>query len=129
MIDPVIKDLAKGANFGAISTLMPDGVPSTQLMWVDCDDEHLLVNTETGRQKHKNVTRDPKVCVAVWDQENPYRYAEVRGEVVDMIGGKEARDHIDSLSMKYTGQPYYDQMITTERIILKIRPIRQRMGV
>ena len=127
MIETDIKELAKGPNFGVISTLMPDGLPSTHMMWIDCDDEYLLVNTETGRQKHKNILRDPKVCVTVWDPQNPYRYAEVRGEVVEMIKGQQARDHIDELSHKYTGQPYNDQWITTERVILRIRPTRQRV--
>lgn len=127
MIEPEIQTLAKGPNFGVISTMLPGGVPSTHMMWIDCDDEHILINTETGRQKHRNIRRDPKVCVTVWDPQNPYRYAEVRGEVVDMVTGKEAREHIDALSHKYTGQPYNEQWITTERVILKIRPVRQRM--
>lgn len=127
MIEADVKELAKGPNFGVISTRLPDGFPSTQMMWVDCDDEHVLINTEIGRQKHRNILRDPKVCVTVWDPQNPYRYAEVRGEVVDMITGPQARSHIDELSHKYTGQPYNEQWITTERVILKIRPARQRM--
>lgn len=126
MIEPDVKELAKAANFGVISTLLPDGSPSTHVMWVDCDDEHILINTEIERQKHKNVTRDPKVCVTIWDPTNHYRYAEVRGEVVDTVTGKEARAHIDELSHKYTGQPYNEDWITTERVILKIRPTRQR---
>ena len=54
----------------------------SQVMWVDADDDYLLINTETHRQKYKNVMRDPRVVVVVVDRDNPYHYVEVRGRVV-----------------------------------------------
>ena len=75
-------------------------------MWVDADDEHLLLNTEVHRQKFKNVRRDPRITVTVWDAGNPYEYGELRGQVVDTVTGPEARAHIDQLSQKYTGHDY-----------------------
>ena len=55
-IDADLKALATGKNFAAMTTLMPNGQPQTQLMWVHADDDHVLINTEVGRQKFKNVT-------------------------------------------------------------------------
>jgi PPOX class probable F420-dependent enzyme len=98
----------------------------THVMWVDADDDHLLINTELHRQKVKNVSRDPRVTVTVMDAANPYHYAEVRGKVVEIVKGPEARDHIDKLSLKYTGQPYDPKAIQSERVILRIAPQRQR---
>ena len=98
----------------------------TQVMWVDADDEHVLINTEIGRQKLKNVDRDPRVTVTVIDSADPYHYAEVRGRVVEVVKGPEAREHIDQLSQKYKGQPYDPSAIKTERVILRIAPDRQR---
>jgi len=125
MIDEGVQRLARGANFATITTLMADGSPATQVMWVDANDEHVLINTETGRAKYRNVKRDPRVVVTIWDAENPYTYAEVRGVVEDAITGPEARTHIDELSQKYFGRPYNEATIRTERVILKIRPTRQ----
>ena len=34
------------------------------------------------RQKFKNVERDPRVTLTIWEREDPYRFVEVRGEVV-----------------------------------------------
>ena len=34
-------------------------------MWIDVDDDHLLVNTEVHRQKDTDIQRDPRVAVAV----------------------------------------------------------------
>jgi len=125
MIDPTVEELAQGKNFAALTTLFADGRPQTQIMWVDADDEHILINTEVHRQKFANVERDPRVSVAVFDAENPYHYAEVRGRVSEIVRGDVARAHIDALSAKYTGGPYATP-IQSERVILKITPDRQR---
>lgn len=116
-IDADLKALATAKNFAALTTLMPGGQPQTQLMWVHADDEHLLVNTEIGRQKFRNVQADPRVTVTVFDSDNPYRYVEARGHVVATVGGDEARTDIDDLSQKYTGGPYANP-IGTERVVL-----------
>ena len=125
-LDDAVKQAAQAANFAAMTTLMPDGQPQTQVMWVDADDEHLLINTEVHRAKYKNVQRDPRVSVCIIDKENPYKYAEVRGDVVGEVRGQEARDDIDRLSQKYNGTDYDPSAIQGERVILKIRPDRQR---
>lgn len=118
-LDPILRDLAQAKNFAALSTLLPDGQPQTQLMWVDADDDHLIINTETGRQKFRNVERDPRVTVTVFDSDNPYRYVEARGRVVSTEAGEAARANIDELSQKYMGGPYANP-IQTERVILRI---------
>lgn len=126
MLDPEIKALASGGNFGTIATLLRDGSPVTHVMWVDADDHHMLINTEVHRAKFKNIQRDPRVSVVVWDADDPYRYGEVRGRVVETVTGPEARRHIDELSMRYRGKPYDETMIKSERVILRIEPERQR---
>ena len=126
MIEPGIKSLVKAPNFGTITTLMKDGSPATHVMWIDCDDEHMLINTEIHRAKYKNLQRDPRASVVVWDGSDPYRYVEVRGRVVDEVRGPEARKHIDELSQRYDGKLYDDDSITSERVILKISAERQR---
>jgi Pyridoxamine 5'-phosphate oxidase len=68
-----------------------------------------LNNTEVHRQKFRNVERDPRATVMIWDKEDPYSFVEVRGEVVGKVEGPEARDHIDELTERATprnnGQP------------------------
>lgn len=128
-IDADLKTMATAKNFAALTTLMPDGQPQTQLMWVHADDDHVLINTEIGRQKFRNVERDPRVTVTVFDAANPYRYVEARGRVDTTVGGDEARADIDQLSQKYTGGPYGNP-IQTERVVLKIAVDKvHKMGV
>ena len=124
MLEEGVRHLAKGRNFAVLTTLLPDGQPMSHVMWVDCDDEHVVINTETHRQKARNMRRDPRVAVAIWEAGDPYRYAEVRGQVVDNVTGPEARAHIDQLSMKYYGHEYRNK-IQSERLIVRIKPVRQ----
>jgi PPOX class probable F420-dependent enzyme len=123
-LHPTVLELARGQNFAALTTLLPSGHPQTQVMWVDADDQHLLINTEVHRQKFRNVERDPRVTVMIWDKEDPYRFVEVRGEVVEKVTGPEARKLIDELSQKYRGRPYQSR-IRSERAVLRIAPFRQ----
>ena len=119
-IDADLKALAQGKNFAALTTILPSGHPQTQIMWVGADDEHVLINTEAGRQKFRNVEADPRVTVTVFNNDNPYQYVEARGKVVGTVGGDEARAHIDELSQKYTGAPYGNPIGPEGRVILKI---------
>lgn len=124
MLDPRVVELASGKNFGALTTLLSDGTPQTHVMWVDCDEEHLLLNTEVHRSKFRNVMRDPRVTVLIWDAADPYRYVEVRGTVVETVRGAPARDHIDALSEKYLGE-LYPNPVQSERVMLRVAPQRQ----
>lgn len=125
MLHEKFRQLAtEGRNIAAVTTLMPDGTPQTTPLWVDADREHVLLNTEVHRQKFKNISRDPRVTVTIWDVENPFVYGEIRGEVVETVTGPEARSHIDELSRKYTGHDYANP-IQSERVILRIAPKTQ----
>jgi PPOX class probable F420-dependent enzyme len=125
MLEPAIRDLARtGKNFGTLAVQLPNGQIASHVMWVDADDEHVLINTEVHRQKYKNVDRDPRVTVTVWNAANPYQYVEVRGTVTAEVRGDEARAHIDACAKRYMGVDDYPNPIQSERVILRITPER-----
>ncbi|MEX2655291.1 MAG: PPOX class F420-dependent oxidoreductase [Acidimicrobiia bacterium] len=124
MLHEKTKALASGKNFAVLTTLLADGTPQSHVMWVSADETHIYINTELHRQKFKNVERDPRATVTIVDVDNPYSFVEVRGTVVETIGGQQARDHIDELSERYFGRPYSNE-VQSERVILKIRPDRE----
>ena len=116
------RDLFNKPAFGMLATLMPDGRPQVTPVWVDADDNTILVNTAKGRQKHRNGERDPRVAVTLVDPDNPYRYVEVRGRVVEMTE-RGAVEHIDKMAKKYLGKDKYPFARPGEqRILLKIEP-------
>jgi len=82
------------------------------------------MNTAMGRIKQRNVTRDPRVSIAIVDSNNPYDRIVMHGRVVSQTEqGAEA--HIDKLAKKYTGANKYQKASPTEkRIILKIEPLQ-----
>ncbi|MGY1734412.1 TIGR03618 family F420-dependent PPOX class oxidoreductase [Geodermatophilus sp. SYSU D00684] len=124
-LHPVTRELTEGPNYAAISTLLPSGRIQTQYIWVGTDGERLFVNTETGRRKFGNLQRDARVTLAIRDESDPYRHAEVRGRVTDTTTGPEARAQIDELSQNYDGRPYPPENIRTERVTVWIEPERQ----
>ncbi len=117
-------DLFNKKAFGSLGTLMPDGSPQVTPVWVDRDGDTVLVNTAKGRQKDKNIQRDPRVSVTLIDPDNPYRYLEIRGRVVETTD-KGAKDHIDKMAKKYLGVDKYPYAQPGEqRLLLRIRPER-----
>jgi len=123
MLDEKVRTLCEGVNYAALTTLFPSGQPQTQVMWVDCDDDHVIINTEVGRAKFENVANDSRVAITIWEMADPYSYVEVRGRAVEFMRGQDARDHIDALARKYTGSDYSNE-VKSERVIVKIRPDR-----
>jgi PPOX class probable F420-dependent enzyme len=126
-IEPGVRALALAANFAALTVNLPSGRAMTHVMWVDADDDHVLINTEVHRAKFHAVERDPRVTVMVRAFDDPYTYAEVRGRVVQTVRGPEARAHIDALSQKYRGRDYDPAIIKSERVILRIAPDVQHL--
>lgn len=120
-------ELARGKNFAVLTTLRHDGHPASQVMWVDADADHILINTEVHRRKFKNVLADPRVTVTIWESGNPYSYVEIRGVVTEVIYGQPAREHIDHLAMRYFGRPYNQDEIESERVILRISPLSDQV--
>jgi PPOX class probable F420-dependent enzyme len=115
-------DLFKKKAFANLGTLMKDGSPQVTPVWCDYDGKHIRVNSARGRVKDLNIRRDPRVALAIVDPENPYRYMEIRGKVVE-ITEKGADDHINSLSNKYLGNPVYPFRQPGEvRVLYKIEP-------
>jgi PPOX class probable F420-dependent enzyme len=116
------RDLFQKRAFASLGTLMPDGRPQVTPVWVDYDGEHVIFNSAKGRQKDRNVRRDPRVSLALIDPENPYRYLEIRGSVVE-ITEDGADTHIDKMAKKYLGVDKYPYGQPGEvRVLYKIKP-------
>ena len=115
------RDLFQKRAFATLGTLMPDGRPQVTPVWVDYDGEYIIFNSAKGRQKDKNVRRDPRVALALMDPENPYRYLEIRGRVAE-ITEDGASAHIDKMAKKYLGVDKYPYGQPGEvRVMYKIK--------
>ncbi|MBW1604329.1 PPOX class F420-dependent oxidoreductase [Streptomyces sp. JJ66] len=121
-----LKQVLDGKVFLTVATIQPDGRPQVSPVWVKRDGDDVLFSTTVGRQKEKNLRRDPRVSVVVQPATSPYQYAEIRGTAeLTTEGGQEL---IDELSMKYAGKPYADFNPASgqdaERVVVRVRPER-----
>lgn len=116
------QDLFQKRAFAHLATLMPDGSPQVTPVWVDYDGEFVLVNSARGRQKDRNMKRDGRVALSILDPDDPYRYLQVRGHVVE-ITEECADSHIDKMAKKYLGKDKYPNRRPGDvRLIYKIKP-------
>lgn len=115
------KKLLDGKNFACVATVMPDGSPQVAPVWIERDGDDVLINATVSRQRYKNLKRDPRVAVAVFDMANPYSKVLIRGEATS-ITTDGAEEHIDRLSMKYNGKKYPNHVPEDPRVTIRISP-------
>jgi PPOX class probable F420-dependent enzyme len=108
---------------GVVTTLQPDGMPQSTVVWVDVDDEGVSINTAYGRVKPRNLERDPRLSLVVVDPDDPYRWFKLSGSGTLVDDG--ADEQIDRLSKKYTGRDVYASRQPGERrVTVRITPTR-----
>ena len=117
--------LLKGKNFANVATTRKDGSPQVSPIWCDFDGTHIILNSEEKRAKVKNLKRDPRVSVSVFDQANPYSYVQIQGRVVEITpnGGFEG---IDAMAKKYMGVDKYPANKPGDvRVVIKIEALKE----
>lgn len=107
-------------SFLFLATVNAKGIPQVTPVWFDTDGETILINTNEGRLKDKNMKSRPDVAMVIQDPNDPYRYLGIRGRVTSHTR-EGADEHIDMLSRRYDNKPWkYRQ--GQKRIIFKIQP-------
>ncbi len=115
-------DLLERPTFAHVATVGPDGEPQNNPVWFDWDGERISFSQTTGRQKVRNVQREPRVALSIIDPDNPYRYLEVRG-VVERIDPDPDKAFIDKMAKKYLGVDAYPWgQPGDERVVVVVRP-------
>jgi PPOX class probable F420-dependent enzyme len=100
------KTLLDEKHYAVVTDLMRDGSPHSTMVWIDHDGRHVLFNTVRGHLKARNLEREPRVSVLVFDPAHPHtRRLAVRGRAQLIDEG--ADEHIDRLAKKYLGQDRY----------------------
>ena len=79
-----------------VATVRANGGPQSTVVWIDWDGENAVFNTRSVRAKGGHLARDPRVSIAVWDRNDPYRSLEIQGSAVLDFEG--ADEHIAALA-------------------------------
>jgi len=107
-LPPQVREFLESPHLAALATLGRDGSPQATVLWYLLEGDLVLVNTRVGRSKVRNLDRDPRVALAVYDRADPYRSVQVRGVVSGRRDGAAAGEDIHRLSRRYTGQDFRD---------------------
>jgi PPOX class probable F420-dependent enzyme len=114
--------ILNGKTFATVATVMPDGSPEATLVWIESDGTYVYFNTAIHRLKARNLQRDPRVAILVYDCNEPYSdVLAIRGRAELILEG--ADEHIDKLSRVYEGKPFEFRPAET-RVIVKVTPER-----
>lgn len=101
-------DLFERPLLCAITTINPDGGPHTVPVWCDYDGQYVRFNAPAMTKKARNLKANKKVSMLILDPDNRGHWIEVQGLVIETRDDAHgARDHINALSAKYTGNPVY----------------------
>ena len=116
------KDLLGSTALVHVATLGPDNEPQNNPVWFDWDGEYLKFSQTKTRQKYRNIHRDPRIALSMVDPENPYRYLEIRGEVVRIEEDPDV-EFINSMAKKYLGMDQYPyHQPGDERVVVFVKP-------
>ncbi|MCK9901940.1 PPOX class F420-dependent enzyme [Parafrankia colletiae] len=101
-LDEKTKEMLDAKNLPVIATVNEDGSPHSSILLVKRDGDILFFTTHVGRRTERNISRDPRVNLSLYDREDPYTSVEIRGlaEVLEVDGNPLA----DELTLKYLGE-------------------------
>lgn len=114
------RKLLQEPNYLYLATLNRDSSPQVTPVWVDIEDDRVLVNTAVGRVKERNARRDPRIAASIAARDNPWDKVDIRGRVVEFIEGERAENHIDFLAKKYIGEDLYPWRRAEERRVILV---------
>ncbi|MGK5642096.1 PPOX class F420-dependent oxidoreductase [Streptomyces sp. URMC 126] len=120
--DAATAALLDGKNFATLATINPDGGPQSSVVWFEREGDTVLVSVTAGRKKTRNIERDPRVSLAVFDLNNPYRSAEIRG-TAELLPDPD-KELPKRLSQRYLGEDPPNEKATEIRLIVRITPER-----
>ncbi|MER7764558.1 PPOX class F420-dependent oxidoreductase [Streptomyces sp. NPDC097619] len=126
LLSEPVRRLLDASVPAVLATVNGDGSPQTSVVWIGRDGDDLLVSTAEGRLKERNMRRDPRVSVTVYDPADPLRYVEVRGTAA--VSPDADRALAAALAERYegpgAGQEYVDLPPEVVRVVVRITPTR-----
>ena len=84
-VPPPLRYLLDSTAVAFVSTIGPRGEPQTTPLWFLHDDGAVRISLVEGRQKLRNLRRDPRISLVVVDPAHPTRYVELRGRVDALV--------------------------------------------
>ncbi|MET9957325.1 PPOX class F420-dependent oxidoreductase [Streptomyces sp. NPDC006339] len=119
-----VRALLDDVNPAVLATIQPDGSPQTSVVWVGRDGDDILISSQDGRRKIRNIQADPRVSLTVHDRRDPLLYAEIRGSatVTEDRGRALAVALAESYEGEGAGREYLELPPEKVRVVVRITP-------
>jgi PPOX class probable F420-dependent enzyme len=118
--DDETRALLDGRNFATVATLNADGAPHTSVVWIMRDGDTVLFSVTAARRKARNLARDPRISLSVFDIASPYRSTDIAGTAELVADPEKALPR--RLSQKYLGEDPLAEPDTVRRLIVRVTP-------
>lgn len=118
--DDSVRALLDGKNFASVATLGPDGAPQNSVVWIKREGDTVLFSSVDARQKVRNLRRDPRISLSVFDLANPYTSVEIRGTAEILPDVDKRLPH--ELAHKYLGIDPPAEKDDEVRVIIRVVP-------
>ncbi|MFE7619122.1 PPOX class F420-dependent oxidoreductase [Streptomyces sp. NPDC057496] len=125
-MNATVRALLDAPHPAVLSTLNPDGGPQSSVVWVSRDGGELLISTQRGRRKERNMLRDPRVGLTVFDPAEPDLYVEIRGTaaVTEDTGRAVAVRIAEEYLGPGGGKEYLEDPPENVRVVVRITPTK-----
>jgi PPOX class probable F420-dependent enzyme len=122
IFDESTRTLLDGKNFATVATLNPDGGPQASVVWFRRVGDVIEFSVTVDKRKARNLIRDPRISVTVYDTANPYQSVEIRG-VAELVEDQ-AKELPLALSRRYLATDPPPEPDEVKRLIVRVIPKR-----
>jgi PPOX class probable F420-dependent enzyme len=125
-LNDAVRKLLDDPNPAVLATVNADGSPQTSVVWVGRDGDELIISSQAGRRKERNIRRDPRVSISILDRDDPLQYVEVRGvaTVTEDVGRELAVRLEEQYGGPGAGDEYLQLPPEVVRVVIRITPLR-----
>ncbi|WP_328299809.1 PPOX class F420-dependent oxidoreductase [Streptomyces sp. NBC_00435] len=126
VLNETVRKLLDTPHPAVLTTLNPDGGPQSSVVWLTREGDEILISTERGRRKERNIARDARIGLTVFDLANPFLYAEIRGTatVTEDVGRAIAVRIAEEYQGPGAGRAYANAPAGNVRVVIRLTPTK-----
>ena len=110
--DAVRDFLEDPKRFAVLATVNPNGLPQQTVMWYALlDDNTIVMNTKRGRQKDRNLLREPRASLCI---EDGLHFVTLTGTIAMIDDCARAQADIRALAVKYDGEESAERQVAKQ---------------
>jgi PPOX class probable F420-dependent enzyme len=120
--------LLAGTRTAALATVRADGRPHVAPVWFTLDGNDLLFNTGESTIKGANLRRDARVALMVDDEEPPFAFVSIEGDVSLSDDLDTMRYWATRIAARYMGEEQADaygrRNAVPGELLVRVRPTK-----